>query len=80
MILIVARTAVALLGGHYIYHCDDVVLRPISASSGSKSAQEARLHAAFLSVDLSRNFYFRYALRLSPSYLKGVVADPFLKF
>lgn len=39
MILITARTVVALIGGHYIYHCEEISLVPVAtvsvAASGS---------------------------------------------
>lgn len=63
MILIKSRTPVALLGGHYIYHCEETILRPISNLAGSggggKGVEETRLVNEFKGVDLSKNFYFR---------------------
>lgn len=59
MILVTRRLPVALVGGHYIYHCEETVLRPITPPTGSRTAEEARQMAAFQGVDLSKNFYFR---------------------
>lgn len=59
MIIIKTRAPVALIGGHYIYHCEETILKPITPPTGTKSAEEARLMAAFQGVDLSKNFYFR---------------------
>lgn len=58
MVLVKARIPVALLGGHYIYHCEETLLRPISTQMSAKSTEEARLLAHFHGVDLSKNFYF----------------------
>lgn len=63
MILIRSRAPVALVGGHYIYHCEETSLKPITPPSGTKNAEEARQMAAFQGVDLSKNFYFRHVVR-----------------
>lgn len=59
MILIKTRAPVALIGGNYVYHCEETVLKPISITSGTKSSEESRMMASFLGVDMSKNFYFR---------------------
>lgn len=61
MIIIKSRAPVALIGGHYIYHCEETVLKPVTPPTGTKNAEEARQMAAFQGVDLSKNFYFRWA-------------------
>ena len=60
IILIKSRTPVALVGGHYIYHCEETVFRPIVPFNGTKAmlAEETRLMKEFERVDLSKNFYF----------------------
>jgi hypothetical protein len=41
--LITKRTAIALIGGHYIYHIEDTALLPISRNSlGERRPDEAR--------------------------------------
>ncbi|SGY30580.1 BQ5605_C002g01166 [Microbotryum silenes-dioicae] len=61
IVLIKRRQHVALIGGHYIYHCEEVVLRPITSSAvTTRSTEEARRIHAFQGVDLSKNFYFSY--------------------
>ncbi|SCZ96130.1 BZ3501_MvSof-1269-A2-R1_Chr1-3g01972 [Microbotryum saponariae] len=61
IVLIKRRQHVALIGGHYIYHCEEVVLRPITLSAvTTRSTEEARRIHAFQGVDLSKNFYFSY--------------------
>ncbi|KAM0751709.1 hypothetical protein T439DRAFT_313088 [Meredithblackwellia eburnea MCA 4105] len=69
MIMITRRAPVALLGGHYIYHCEETVLRAVNhpPSGVTKAAQheEQRLLNAFQGVDLSKNFYFSYTYDLT---------------
>ncbi|KGB77995.2 polyphosphoinositide phosphatase [Cryptococcus deuterogattii R265] len=64
MILVTKRSEVGLLGGHYIYHCDDTTLYPIGPKV-EKSAQETRMVNTFNLVDLSKNFYFSYSYDLT---------------
>jgi hypothetical protein len=60
MILISKRSSVALLGGHYLYHCESTDVVPISFPHRvDKPAEEQRLLGTFKQVDLSKNFYFR---------------------
>ncbi|KAI9330399.1 SacI homology domain-containing protein [Obelidium mucronatum] len=74
MILITKRSAVALIGGHYVYHIDDTLLLGITGQSeqfeqrsndGMAQIQliiltEARYIQSFCQVDLTKNFYFSY--------------------
>lgn len=59
-------SAVALLGGHFIFHIDETKLVPIVHSSlwrkPDRRSREARLAYIFHSLDLTKTFYF------SPSY------------
>jgi hypothetical protein len=60
MILISKRSVVALLGGHYIYHCENTDIVPVAFNHKvEKSAEEQRLFNIFKQVDMSKNFYFR---------------------
>lgn len=59
MILIKARAPVALIGGNYIYSCEETIMKAISVAGGTKTAEESRMMASFLGVDMSKNFYFR---------------------
>ncbi|CAO1635735.1 unnamed protein product [Sympodiomycopsis kandeliae] len=74
MVLISRRSVVALLGGHYIYHCDETKILPVCHPSFMASVQgrtkvlehdEARLLHTFKQVDLSKNFYFSYTYDLT---------------
>ncbi|KAI3488025.1 hypothetical protein L1887_47995 [Cichorium endivia] len=74
MVLISRRSVVALIGGHYIYHCDETVILPVChpavlASLPGRTKlmeqEEARLLHLFKQVDLSKNFYFSYTYDLT---------------
>ncbi|PWN45152.1 hypothetical protein IE81DRAFT_320325 [Ceraceosorus guamensis] len=74
MVLISARSVVALIGGHYVYHVDDYkmisvchasVLANLPGRSKAKEAEEARLIHTFKQVDLTKNFYFSYTYDLT---------------
>ncbi|THH30440.1 hypothetical protein EUX98_g3744 [Antrodiella citrinella] len=77
MVAISKRSVVALLGGHYIYHCEDTDLIPISPTHRiDKPAEEQRLMNLFKQVDLSKNFYFRRSRHHAGArYLKRGVND-----
>ncbi|OAV99008.1 hypothetical protein PTTG_02445 [Puccinia triticina 1-1 BBBD Race 1] len=62
MVTIKTRIPVAMVGGHYIYHSEETQLTPITGKvAKNQQVEEARLMAAFKSVDLSKNFYFSYS-------------------
>lgn len=61
MILISKRSVVALLGGHYLYHCENTDIMPVCFNHKiDKPNEEQRLMNIFKQVDMSKNFYFRY--------------------
>jgi hypothetical protein len=63
MILITKRSYVALLGGHYLYHCENTDIVPVCFNHKiEKPAEEQRLMNIFKQVDMSKNFYFRYLM------------------
>ncbi|KIY73266.1 hypothetical protein CYLTODRAFT_342711 [Cylindrobasidium torrendii FP15055 ss-10] len=66
MILITKRSVVALLGGHYLYHCESAEMVPIPFNGKvEKPAEEQRLINIFKQVDMSKNFYFSYTYDLT---------------
>ncbi|CAL1708203.1 unnamed protein product [Somion occarium] len=68
MIAISKRSVVALLGGHYIYHCEETDMIPVcSAHKIERPTEEQRLINIFKQVDLSKNFYFSYTYDLTSS-------------
>lgn len=61
LVTIKTRVPVAMIGGHYVYHSEETQLTPVTGKVPKNTqAEEARLMAAFRSVDLSKNFYFRW--------------------
>ncbi|PFH50390.1 hypothetical protein AMATHDRAFT_61229 [Amanita thiersii Skay4041] len=66
MILVMKRSVVALLGGHYLYHCESTEMIPVSHHHRiEKQAEEQRLMNIFKQVDISKNFYFSYTYDLT---------------
>ncbi|KAI0920428.1 hypothetical protein AcV5_010162 [Taiwanofungus camphoratus] len=66
MIVISKRSVVALLGGHYIYHCENTDIVPVCFSHKiDRPAEEQRQMNIFKQVDMSKNFYFSYTYDLS---------------
>lgn len=60
MLLIMKRSPVALLGGHYVYHCEETEMFTIPSSHKiDKPSEEQRLMGIFKQVDMTKNFYFR---------------------
>lgn len=68
MINITKRSPVALFGGHYVYHCEETEMLTIPSSHKiDKPSEEQRLMGIFKQVDMTKNFYFRFVLRFTPS-------------
>ncbi|PCH43055.1 hypothetical protein WOLCODRAFT_74198 [Wolfiporia cocos MD-104 SS10] len=66
MIVISKRSVVALLGGHYIYHCENTDIVPVCFNHKiDRPAEEQRLMNIFKQVDMSKNFYFSYTYDLT---------------
>ncbi|ETS60698.1 hypothetical protein PaG_04601 [Moesziomyces aphidis] len=85
MVLISRRSVVALIGGHYIYHCDETVILPVChpavlASLPGRTKlmeqEEARLLHLFKQVDLSKNFYFSYTYDLTKTLQDNLTSTP----
>ncbi|KAI0340121.1 hypothetical protein BDW22DRAFT_1379536 [Trametopsis cervina] len=66
MVLITKRSVVALLGGHYIYHIEDIEIVPITFNHKvEKPAEEQRLMNIWKQVEMGKNFYFSYTYDLT---------------
>jgi len=62
MIIVTKRSVVALLGGHYLYHCENTEMIPVCLNQKiEKPAEEQKNMSIFKQVDMSKNFYFRSA-------------------
>lgn len=69
LIVVTKRSAVALIGGKYIYHIDDTTMIhiPYALSKNEKSSLESRYLSIFNQLDLHKNFYFSYSYDISNS-------------
>ncbi|BFZ56626.1 phosphatidylinositol-3,5-bisphosphate 5-phosphatase [Savitreella phatthalungensis] len=60
--LVMKRSIVAVLGGHYVYHIEDTKLLPLTASTHTnrahRAADEARYMAILNNVQINKHFYF----------------------
>ncbi|KIJ60428.1 hypothetical protein HYDPIDRAFT_98752 [Hydnomerulius pinastri MD-312] len=76
MIVISKRSVVALLGGHYLYHCESTEVVPVSFNHKiEKPAEEQRLLNIFKQVDVSKNFYFSHSYDIT-STLQNNLTKP----
>ncbi|KAM5532686.1 hypothetical protein V8D89_013655 [Ganoderma adspersum] len=76
MILISKRSVVALIGGHYVYHCESTDMIPVAFSHKiDKTAEEQRLMNVFKQVDMSKNFYFSYTYDLTSTLQHNLTRD-----
>ncbi|KAJ3191528.1 phosphatidylinositol-3,5-bisphosphate 5-phosphatase [Irineochytrium annulatum] len=76
MLLVTKRSAVALIGGHYIYHIDDTLTINIATPS-AKIGKAEEIRYAYVrrlnmlnkpvQVDLTKNFYFSYTYDITRS-------------
>ncbi|KAF9451310.1 hypothetical protein P691DRAFT_808062 [Macrolepiota fuliginosa MF-IS2] len=77
MITISKRTVVALLGGHYLYHCEQTDMIPVCFNHKiEKPAEEQRLINIFKQVDMSKNFYFSYTYDLTSTLQHNLIGCP----
>ncbi|KAI9330793.1 SacI homology domain-containing protein [Zopfochytrium polystomum] len=78
IILITKRSAVALIGGHYIYHIDDTVLISIAgpATRVERRPEEARYVQIFNQLDLRNNFYFSYTYDITQTLQHNMSRPP----
>ncbi|KAF8330313.1 SacI homology domain-containing protein [Cantharellus anzutake] len=68
LVAITKRTVVALLGGHYLYHCEETQMYQVTYNQKvEKPSEEQRLMAAFRQVDMTRNFYFSHTYDITSS-------------
>ena len=66
MVLIMNRSVVALIGGHYLYHLEGTNIHPIALNHKVDNlVEEQRLRTMFCQVDITENFHFSTLLPLS---------------
>ncbi|QPG75892.1 phosphatidylinositol-3,5-bisphosphate 5-phosphatase [Brettanomyces nanus] len=67
LLVVTKRRPVAILGGHYLYHIDATELIPMSDNQRkpARNSEESRYLQTFLSIDLSKTFYYSYTYDLT---------------
>jgi phosphatidylinositol 3,5-bisphosphate 5-phosphatase len=60
MLVITKKSAVAMIGGHYIYQVDGT-LTPSRYKSDGRNTEESRFLAILNNLDLTRSFYYSYS-------------------
>lgn len=79
MSVITKRSAVALIGGHYVYHIDDTQLIPLCHSSlhrkPDRRSEENRYLTTFQSLDLSKTFYYSYTYDITQTLQTNLVRE-----
>ncbi|KIY44512.1 hypothetical protein FISHEDRAFT_51229 [Fistulina hepatica ATCC 64428] len=66
MIIITKRQIVALLGGHYVFHCSGTEMITVPYNHKiERTSEEQRQMGIFKQVDMSNNFYFSYTYDLT---------------
>ncbi|KAJ1735429.1 phosphatidylinositol-3,5-bisphosphate 5-phosphatase [Coemansia biformis] len=69
--LVTGRKPVALLGGHHVYHIEDIRLFSI-AYRPERSDAEERCIARFRNVDLTKNFYYSHTYDITHTLQRNV--------
>lgn len=73
MIIMIKRSVVALIGGHYLYHLEGTELLPISNPHVIKNPiEENRLLTIFKQVDMTKNFYFSYTYDITSTLQRNL--------
>ncbi|KAJ8588583.1 hypothetical protein M405DRAFT_901887 [Rhizopogon salebrosus TDB-379] len=76
MIVISKRSVVALLGGYYLYHCENTEMITVPSNHKiERPTEEQRLVNMFKQVDMSKNFYFSYSYDIT-STLQNNLTKP----
>ncbi|KAH7927230.1 hypothetical protein BV22DRAFT_1193824 [Leucogyrophana mollusca] len=76
MLVISKRSVVALLGGHYLYHCESTDMIPVCFNHKvEKATEEQRLMNVFKQVDMSKNFYFSYSYDLTSTLQNNLTTN-----
>ncbi|KAG2363998.1 polyphosphoinositide phosphatase [Suillus spraguei] len=74
MIIISKRSVVALLGGHYLYHCENTEMMPVPSNHKiERPAEEQRLVNTFKQVDMSKNFTSGGQYQSAQAFLISVI-------
>lgn len=73
MIIMVKRSVVALIGGHYLYHLEGTELLPLPPIHKlDNPTEEQRLLTIFKQVDMTKNFYFSYSYDITSTLQRNL--------
>ena len=76
MLLVIKRSQVAIIGGHYVYQTDGTELVPLTSSSNrskiDRHTEEARFVSILNNLDLSRSFYFSYSYDITNTLQRNI--------
>jgi hypothetical protein len=73
MIIMVKRSVVALIGGHYLYHLEGTEMLPVAANHRiDNPTEEQRLLTLFKQVDMTKNFYFSYTYDITSTLQRNL--------
>ncbi|KAG9241586.1 SacI homology domain-containing protein [Calycina marina] len=81
MLLIMKRSQVAMIGGHFVYQVDGTELIPLTTGSNSrfksesKNPEEARFLTILHNLDLTRSFYFSYSYDITRTLQHNICAE-----
>lgn len=69
LVVITKKSAVSILGGHYLYHIDATELIPVcnNYKKPDRNSEETRYLQTFSNLDLSKTFYYSYTYDLTNS-------------
>ncbi|KXS17766.1 hypothetical protein M427DRAFT_96707 [Gonapodya prolifera JEL478] len=78
LMIVTKRRAVALLGGHYVYHIDEtkLIYIPGPMVKIERKPDESRYIQVFQNVDLSKNFYFSYTYDITRTLQHNLTRTP----
>ncbi len=79
MLLATKRSAVAVIGGHYVYQIDGTELVPLTDSSTrpklDRDPEEARSIGVFKNLDLTQSFYFSYSYNITRTLQHNILRE-----
>lgn len=79
MLLATKRSAVAVIGGHYVYQIDRTELVPLTDSSTrpklDRDPEEARSIGIFKALNLTQSFYFSYSYNITRTLQHNILRE-----
>ena len=79
MLVITKKSAVAVIGGHFIYQIDGSELIPLASSAyrskADKDPEETRFIGILNNLDLTRSFYFSYSYDVTRTLQHNIIRE-----